>query len=776
MINGGGYRTAIKPLRVRPLVWIAASWAAGAACGAALCGTDMLLWLIPCALCLAYALLRRRTLALCAAVLFLSAAVTGFSARRPEAYSYDEKVTVSGTVCSDMRVYGDYAVTTLRDVTIDGSAHGHNMRLYIYPEDDGGIFPDIIYGDRLTFDGMPRTPAGKTGFGDYDSAATMWRAGVDMTVYADVPEIITEEGAWSPLRAVYTLRAVISDRLDRLFGDSAPVARALLIGDKTALSDEEYTLFRGAGIVHLLAVSGLHIGILAKALYWVLQKIFRLSRKAAFCVILPVLALYAALTGFPASIIRAGLCFALMHYAPLDGRPYDGLTGLAAAYLIICLCRPLMTFDPGLILSFSAMLGIMLISPVFMDIIRRPAGKKSVIMRTVMWVYDTVCCSAGAALGTLPAVACMYGGVSLWSLAVNIFVMPLMTFIMPLLAVSAGAGTGGPVTEVCSVLIEALRMIPEQVSKTGAPMYVRLAYMKAPFIIAYILAAIAMSPYIKALSGRARRAIKPTLVFVLIGISALNTYVVTLSARTETDLRITFYDVGQGDSALINAQGSMYLIDTGRGHTSSPRLNASAVALEGLFLTHPDDDHTGDLADVIAASEPTVIYLPAQWELAEVPEGTAKALEGRNIVYLKAGDTLALSEDIICEVLHPGSDEPSGDNDVSLVLRIVYGKGSALFMGDLADRDIDFEVPDCDIIKLAHHGSGSSSGKYMLMCASPSAAVISVGQNRYGHPDAGVLESLDDIGAAVLRTDERGDITVLMLTDGAISVSQWLEE
>ena len=97
-------------------------------------------------------------------------------------------------------------------------------------------------------------------------------------------------------------------------------------------------------------------------------------------------------------------------------------------------------------------------------------------------------------------------------------------------------------------------------------------------------------------------------------------------------------------------------------------------------------------------------------------------------------------------------------------------------MGDLSDNCIDFPVPDCDIIKLAHHGSGSSSGMYMLLSASPSAAVISVGQNRYGHPAPAVLENLAFIGARALRTDELGDISVLLSDDGSMDYSFYLED
>ncbi len=775
-MTGSGLKTSFKPVRVRPLVWTAAAWAAGAACAVPLYDKSLLIWVIPCIICAVCTLLRRRLLALIGAVFFLAAAVTGAAAVKPVAHTFDEKVTVTGMAASDMRDYEDYSMITLSHVAIDGEARAFKLRLYIYPDADGNRL-SLVYGDTVSFRGMPRSPTGLTGFGGYDRASALWRTGIAMTVYSDADAIEYETGRLSPRRLACIARMALSKRIDSLYGDSAPIARALLLGDKTALSDGEYSAFRGAGIVHLLAVSGLHVSVLALFIKNLLGKIFRLSRKCTFFILMPLLLLYAALTGFPASILRAAICFAIAEGAPLTGRPYDRLSSLALAYLLIVLVRPLFTFDTGLILSFSAMAGICFFMPLFERPFKALARQKSLPVRLFGKACSLAAMSAAASLGTLPAVSCLYGGLTLWSLIVNIAAIPLTSAIMPLLAISAAAGTGGPVTFSAAKLIGLLRGISSFISGLGTGLNVSLAFMLTPFAIAYIAVSFASSSYLKVIrSSKLRFRLKGMGILLLIAIAAANTFAVKYPVLTEQGLRITFYDVGQGDSALVNAQGNLYLIDTGRSYTSSRRLAAGAIKLNGLFLTHPDDDHIGDMTSVIQSADPETVYLPFCWEEAQCPDYAAEALKGRNIIYLHAGDELKLSDTTVMHVLHPGDGKLSSDNDASLVLLLSNGKRSVLFMGDLSDNCIDFPVPDCDIIKLAHHGSGSSSGMYMLLSASPSAAVISVGQNRYGHPAPAVLENLAFLGTRALRTDELGDISVLLSDDGSMDYSFYLED
>lgn len=303
-----GLRSSLRRMRRRPLVCLALSWAAGAIAG--YCGgAPWAAYLLPAVCFAALTLWSRRLSALCAAVLFFAACVTGCCAVLPEEMPRQKRL-VGGVVCAEPRLGEEYLLLTLDDVSLDAEPYPHRVRLYLFPNEQE--LPALQYGDRLRVTANLSSPRGATGDGDHDSAAHYWRSGVALTGSAGLKDLSIEEGAPSPMRSLMRLRGLLAARLDERYPEHASLARALLLGDKSTLTDEEYAAFTDAGIVHLLAVSGLHVSILSGAVHLFLRHVCRLSRRAAYFLVLPVFALYAALTGFPASILRALLYFALL--------------------------------------------------------------------------------------------------------------------------------------------------------------------------------------------------------------------------------------------------------------------------------------------------------------------------------------------------------------------------------------------------------------------------------------------------------------------------------
>lgn len=766
-----GLRAGLNPLRRRPLAYLALFWAIGAMAGY-YGRVPWMLFILPAFVFFAASIWSRRLACLCAAFLFCAASISGALRIQPERME-KQTVEITALACSDIDVQEEYAVLTVGRVTLNGADYGHKIRLYIYP--NGEQIPQIYYGDRISATASVITPKGKTGFGAYDRAAALWRDGIALTGNVSAKNITCTQGEWSPMAAIMRARRAFGRRLDVLYPANSALARALLLGDRTQLTDDEYEAFQDAGIVHLLAVSGLHISVLAEAVRLFLKKALHVPRRAAYWIVLPFLVLYAAITGFPSSILRAAICFALTEAAPLTGRPADRITSLAAAFLLLSWLDPISAFDAGFQLSFCAMLGLCLLAPVLQSALTPARGSESRALKLLWSPVQAAIDSGAVLLSTLPVCVNLFGGLTVWSVAANIVAIPVTSALMPVLMLSLFFdGAALP----AGWLMQILHWMAVWIENLPARLYISMPQMKSAFVAAYACAGYLCCVPVAAKKER-RRALgagRLVLVALLFAIAALSTQLMERSVLGEDGLSLTFIDVGQGDSALVNAQGLCYMVDTGEGSAAQNRLQGKNVALEALFLTHPDDDHAGAAAEVIEAGGVQRVYLPECWQRMAVPERIDAALRGCDVVYLAAGDTLSLSQDVSAVVLHPPRGYiPQEDNAASLVLWLRYGEGSALLMGDLADDDIDFDIPDCDVIKLAHHGSETSSGARLLASASPSAAVVSVGTNRYGHPAEEVLERLAEREICCLRTDESGDIFVQILPGGGLTTRLGME-
>ncbi len=254
-------------------------------------------------------------------------------------------------------------------------------------------------------------------------------------------------------------------------------------------------------------------------------------------------------------------------------------------------------------------------------------------------------------------------------------------------------------------------------------------------------------------------------------------------------LSVTFLDVGQGDAAVVRAPNGLTLaVDTGRSTANSdlsrsvlaPHLRSLGVnRLDGLIVTHSDDDHAGGAETLLSLFSPKSLLLPAP--MTGQPEDAAAAVASRRkpdpsvrLRWLSRGQTVQLGPKVRLQVLNPSAERADGDeatdNNRSLVLRLTYGVRSILMEADAeaeAERDmLQARLPvRSDVLKVSHHGSRSASAEAWLNAVRPTHAVISVGRrNRYGHPHPTVLTALRKYGARVYRTDRNGAVSVR--TDG----------
>lgn len=759
-------------IEARPLVVFALCFAAGAVIAHAALPEVWIVWAVAAALIATLMILfRQKTLAFSLALL-LGALWLDLFLIKPDVTA-EQDVLLAGRVNSAVAQGEKSWRVRLDHVTIDGEKCPSKVMLYFYSEP-----PALEYGARLSVRVNTWLPGENADSGGFDYAAWLWRQRAALGASAKSRSEITIEppSSFSLTGWSFESRARLNAVIERVFpADSAPFAAALITGDKSAMPEEEKENYRRAGVSHLLALSGLHVSALFLCLEFLLRKM-RVHRRAAFGVSLGLMAVYTVVVGCPASIVRAAVMYAAARIGAFSGRPRDGLTTLSTALLILLIVNPLYIEDVGFLLSFTAVGGLIVLAPGWLNAPRkkdadRPTRAPSRLKSALTRVAQSLIASMAAQLGTLPVVACQFNQLPVWFLLFNAVLIPAMTLIYPALLFVTLLGcvwpTGGAV--LGGVLAWPVRLF-NRVTALGA--ILPMAQVNCPdwptwLILLYAaMALLAAAPVTR--FYRLRRGLA---VAAMAGLAAVAWLLPALPSGE--DVIVTFLDVGQGDAAVIETDNLCYLVDVGDGNTAARWLLDEGLTPQGVFLTHSHADHAGGLKAIVDAFPPSTLYVSCLWDEEthddSVDEGWQRALdEGWCVRYLAAGDEVKLSQSALARVWNPSGDAAADINENCMVLSVQTGRSAALITGDLPMSCERIPLPDCTVLKVAHHGAASSTGEIMLAQTTPSVAVISVGRNNYGHPSPDTLARLS--GCAVYRTDECGAVTVVMKADGETEV------
>ena len=562
----------------------------------------------------------------------------------------------------------------------------------------------------------------------------------------------------------------LADILDKAAGESAPVFRAVVLGDKSSLEQDTKMRYQLGGIIHILAISGLHISMLGMGLYNLLKRTgigIWPSAVMSFMVMIP----YGMMTGGSVSTMRAVCMFLISAGAKIAGRIYDMPTALAVAAVMILAESPAYLADGGFLLSFGAAAGAGIVLPYVVRILEIQSGAAKAVLASVI-----------VQLVTLPVVLWFYGEVSLAGIFLNLLVLPTVGIVL-----ASGVGTAlvGAVTLACDipaficavpgrillVLYEKLcgyaALLPFGTGVGGRPKLWQIAVFYSVLWCALLL-----------LKKRKRRILS-----VLLAAAAA----LILGIRFHPFMEITCLDVGQGEAAMIRSpEGFCFLVDGGSMKDGSgqyrilPFLKNQGISrLDGIFVSHTDADHISGIRELLEFMEKRltslradVLYLP-DWKKPPSEWKELSSLAGRagvRVQRVKTGDVLHAGKTEFI-FLSPQPDAAGEDvNEECMTFLIRYGRFQGMFMGDLgkegekilAEQGI---LEDVDFLKVGHHGSKNSTGEEFLSCISPEYGVISCSRtNRYGHPAPETLQRLSQAGCRVFCTMECGAVTVR--TDG----------
>jgi len=688
----------------------------------------------------------RATLALVCAALGFFGAFLAAAAMTAKTAREGEEMALTGRVYSEPYV-NDYGSTVvlLDHVRIEGKAYG-NVKLYV---SDG---TQLKCGDEVEATAEIDLPRGMRNPGGFDERLYLASQNVYHKAYADTVAVTGWQGG---LGILFTqTQQALSGTVDSIFEpDIAPIARGMLLGDKSGLDAQTYTAFKNTGMAHVLAVSGLHAGILIAFVYYLLR-LLRLGRTPRLIVTVAFIVLYACVTGLTPSIVRAGIMASALLFGRYLGRQNDTLNLLALAFILSLLLSPLDLFMAGFQLSFGAVFGILTLGA------QMKHGMDSLMQhkrphRLAGYLTGAVSASAGATVGTVPLLAASFNRVSFLGVLLNIAVIPIASaaIVTVFIAVMAGLVIGDVASYVAVIPAAVIRFMMAIINWAASIPFIAANIASPPWYMTLTWFAVLF-----AASGYVLVRTKAKAVFSAV-LAAL--VVLTLVASRPSGMVLTFLDVGQGDAAYIRTtQGGEYFVDGGPERSADEFVSfviRQGVTPDAAFVSHTDSDHFTGLVALYDAGLLRKVYCSYQEEAA-----VRIAMPEAEVVPLAAGDTVLLDDATRAVVLYPYRDtEPESENDASLVLMLQYDGHTALLTGDISGKTetrIFALVGEVDIYKAAHHGSNSSSYRLPLSALTPDYSVVSVGRNSYGHPGELAMDSLEDYSNTVLTTEEEGAV------------------
>ncbi|MBD5488390.1 MAG: ComEC/Rec2 family competence protein [Lachnospiraceae bacterium] len=608
---------------------------------------------------------------------------------------------------------------------------------------------------------------------------------------------------------MYRIREYCSLLLDACYdSENASVMKAMLLGEKGTLDADIKELYQQNGIIHILAISGLHLSVIGMGCHASLKKI-RLPEMVNIMSTIGLMYCYGTMTGMGVSMLRAYIMFALHLCAGLIGRTYDLLCAVTVAALVVLIRQPLYLQHSGFLFSFGAICGI----GIFL-----PATKQNLFGRGK--AEQAIFAGIAVSISTLPVYLNFYYEFPPYSVLLNLIVIPCMTLTLlcGLLSLTAaacflplGVAVSYPVAALLGFYKKCCDFclaLPDNRWGTGCP--------KLWQTVMFLLILVGLCVGNRWL---------PKLYFWQGVLCAL----LVLTVRLPYGLQITMVDVGQGDCIYLAEDSGMHmLIDGGSSDQSDvaeyqimPFLkHEGASCLDAVVVTHPDSDHICGIRGLLEEAGTggisiRALYLPDVGERGRTEEycELEKTAEAADVPvrYIGAGDILQCGG-VMLTCLHPEKGWNTTDtNAYSTVLYLTYGDFTALFTGDLegeGERKVldlirtgqnsgknvigenasgqdsigvekpaaDVNIHDITLLKVAHHGSGNSTGEDFLQAVNPKVALISAGRNnRYGHPHEELLDRLRNCGCMIYRTQESGAVTV-RVRGGKVRVSGYLEE
>lgn len=628
---------------------------------------------------------------------------------------------------------------------------------------------------------------------------------IDYKVFGDSVEIQSKETSFYR-EGLMKIRQAFSNVFQEVLSEEdAGIICAMLLGEKSSLLQDTRDLYQKNGISHILAISGLHISMIGMFLYQLLKKIY-VPNETAIPLTIIFLFSYGAMTDFSVSTNRAVVMLTISLMGILIGRTYDFISAICLSGILILLQNPLQIVNSGFLLSFGAVGAIAIVFPVLKSFIwreeateqepvfkitnrlqmylrlpsfakRKQIGETEYEKKWREWkrkVAESILVSFSIQLVTVPILLYFYFDLPIYSLFLNMLILPFVSLLIAL-SILVGivgmfwiegacflAGSVHAILKWYQIICQIFLQFPYSIITIGRPSLLQILLYYGcltTFLIGY--------------------KIRKKSAFILVCLGLLCIFLKPQRSGVE----INMLDVGQGDGILIESDtGKNYFIDGGSTtvkelgkYRITPALKSKGIScIDYVIITHMDQDHISGITELLEQSR---ISGNIKIKNLIVPDTGMKDEAYKNmvnlakkqevsVIYLKKGDKI---KDGVLKFtcIHPEKGFATEDrNDYSTVLLLEYRKFRMLFTGDVSNEGEEAvienpQLKQCDILKVAHHGSKYTNSKELLDIVKPRYALISAARgNDYGHPHKEVLDRLKVCGAKTFCTIDKGAIQV----------------
>lgn len=703
----------------------------------------------------------------------------------------NQKISVKGIVSNQPQNYSKGKKIELETFELIANKNSIQVigKILVYLKD----FEKIpSYGDSVQIFAKVYAPRNARNPGEFDFQKFLAQKGIYGTAYLNNQKQLQVLGSsernfvWAEI--IFPLREKVNKVFHKLYTfNSAGFLSGIILGDKSEISAEIKEDFANSGIIHLLAVSGLHVGFIALIIL-TLGSILRLPLGGNVFLLFFSLLFYSLLTDLRPSVVRASLMLFIFYLGTYLQRRSNGLNSVSAAGILILIFAPSQAFDLGFQLSFSAVFGILILEPMIWQRVRMKfqilQNDEKFISKFLVFFVRLGLVSITAQLGTLVPVLLYFGKIPIGGVLTNFFAIPLAGFIV---------GVG--VFTLIIFPIEFLAKIYASANELFISSLFKIAeffgsfdflvwHLRNPSKIELLLAGLFVVLILCIFKFGSKKRNLAILTYCLIFASYL-----TLQQFQNEKLKVTFVDVGQGDASLIQfPNGKTWLYDGGisRFNFDSgekiilPLLEFYEIdTLDAVLVSHPDADHLGGIVKVLEEFPVKKVFDSGQKHSSKLFRKYERILKEKQIPRRRP----QLSEEIkIGEVriifVHPSFDfvaengeSLSDKNNGSLSLQMVFDESEILFLGD-CEQEAEISIVEkfgkkleSDLLKVGHHGSATSSSLQLLKTVKPKFAVVQVGKfNKYNHPSDLVLKRYKLLKTKVFRNDLEG--AVIFESDG----------
>jgi len=698
-------------------------------------------------------------------------------------YNQQEVVAIKGVVARDPEFEDSFSRISLsvQEIKINRQWEGASGKVLIYT----GVYPSYSQGDVLEVSGEVQylSQIEDQGYRDYLSE----RGFCSVISYPQIEFI--KRGC------LFSLRNRLAQSLDTaLVEPQSSLAQALLLGIRSHIPDSIHDSFRSSGTAHLIAISGLHMAILGGIVLSAGAWLFGRHRPTYIIIALIFVWIYALLIGMYPPVFRAAIMFSLFLAALWIGRPRSAMPSLVLAAAIMVGINPQVLRDVSFQLSFLSVAGIILLFPIFQRWGNKIRGEeRGTITSTTNIIIDSLAVTMAATIATLPLISYYFGYISLVSLPATFFTLlalpgviitTLLVALFGLFAPTLSSIIGWIDWLLLSYIIQVVKFFGSLgFAKHDVAINTIIVWIYYGVLLAalwhkrLILITSGPTTFVKAkLGGLIQFSPRLPKQWVLVSLFLVASLIwLAVIATPDRKLQVSFIDVGQGDAIIIQTPSRQQVLIDGGAQSENVclalgnKLPFWDKSLDLVVLTHPEDDHLVGLIEVLRCYTVEQVLEPGIVRDTPAYQEWLRLIDDKDIerTFARARQLIDLGDGISIEVLHPQENlmeyTESDTNNSSIVLRLIWKDISFLLTGDIcekAEREILYRgyKLDSTVLKVAHHGSDTSTSSHFLAAVDPKVAVISVGEgNTFGHPGDETLARLDEI--KVYRTDEGGNIT-----------------